>query len=366
MTRRTKNEYTPDTVSPPGETLQELLDEQGMSQAQLSERTGRPKKTINEIVQGKAAITPETALQLERVLRVPASFWNSREANYREYLARKDEERQLAKCVGWLKELPISFMIKKGWINRCKNNVEQVKEMLMFFGVSSPTEWDRVFEGRRVHFRQSSSFEIHRGAVAAWLRQGEVQARRIEVSPFSKEAFIGALKKIRALTKEHPRVFEDSLPSLCAAAGVATVFVPAPQGCRASGATQWVSQSKALIQLSLRYKTDDHLWFTFFHEAGHIVKHGKKEVFLEGRKRSEGAKEEEANRFAAELLIPPKDFRTFVKQADFTKVAIVDFADAVDIAPGVVVGRLQHEGMLPWDSSCNRLKKHLRWADVHH
>jgi len=93
------------------------------------------------------------------------------------------------------------------------------------------------------------------------------------------------------------------------------------------------------------------------------VKHGKKEVFLETRKRSEGAKEEEANRFAADLLIPPAKFRNFVKQADFTKAAIVDFANTVDIAPGIVVGRLQYDELLPWDSSCNRLKKHFRWVD---
>ena len=83
MSNVIQNQYTPDYVSPPGETLQEVLEERGMSQAELAERTGRPKKTINEIINGKAAITPETALQLERVLGIPASFWNNRERRYR-------------------------------------------------------------------------------------------------------------------------------------------------------------------------------------------------------------------------------------------------------------------------------------------
>ncbi len=84
-------QYIPDFVSPPGETLLEVLETRGMSQAELAERTGRPKKTINEIIKGKTAITPETALQFEFVLGVPARFWNQREQNYREFLARQRE-----------------------------------------------------------------------------------------------------------------------------------------------------------------------------------------------------------------------------------------------------------------------------------
>jgi HTH-type transcriptional regulator/antitoxin HigA len=81
-----KNEYTPEEVSPPGETLAETLEAIGMTQAELARRTGRPLETINEIILGKTAITAETALQLERVLNVPAAFWNNREAQYREAL----------------------------------------------------------------------------------------------------------------------------------------------------------------------------------------------------------------------------------------------------------------------------------------
>lgn len=95
MSNAIQNQYTPDYVSPSGETLQEILEEHGMSQAELAERTGRLKKTINEIINGKAAITPETALQLERVLGIPASFWNNRERQYREALALIEEEKCL-------------------------------------------------------------------------------------------------------------------------------------------------------------------------------------------------------------------------------------------------------------------------------
>ena len=82
------NTYIPDRVSLPGETLQEILDERQMSQADLALATGRPPKTIHEILEGKAPITPDTAAQLEQALGVPASFWNNLERNYQEYLVR--------------------------------------------------------------------------------------------------------------------------------------------------------------------------------------------------------------------------------------------------------------------------------------
>src|ERR1035438_10206680 len=106
MSEQIQNQYVPDVVSPPGETLLELLESRRMSQAELADRTGRPKKTINEIVRGKAAITAETALQFERVLGIPASFWMAREQNYREALARCEELSTLESQSEWLETVP--------------------------------------------------------------------------------------------------------------------------------------------------------------------------------------------------------------------------------------------------------------------
>ncbi len=363
MGRGERNEYAPETVSPPGEALQDLLEERGMSQAELAERTGRPRKTINEIIQGKSAITPDTALQLERVLSVPARFWNNRESNYREHLARKEDETELGKSIGWLRDLPLSFMIKKGWIEKKNRRVDQSRAVLAFFGVSSPAHWSQMFKSQRAHFRQSSAFAINSGAVAAWLRQGELQAKDTVTDAFDKETFLPVLQEIRLLTKEPPDVFEERLSRLCARAGVAVVFVPPPPGCRASGATQWVSSTKALIQLSLRYKTDDQLWFTFFHEAGHILKHPKKAVFLEGLTPRQGRVEDEANRFASEILIPQAEYLAFVAGGTFSRASIGEFASDIGVAPGIVVGRLQHDQRLPWNSPCSSLKRSFRWIE---
>ncbi len=356
-----QNEYRPDYVSPPGETLLETLETIGMSQAELARRMGRPTKTINEIIQKKAAITAETALQLEQVLQIPASFWLKREQQYRESLARLDEGERLKSWIWWLKEIPVRLMISRGWIPPCSDKSQQVLESLKFFGVASPDAWRAIWESKIIAYRKSTKLTGNFGAVATWLRRGELEAQQIECTPYSAEAFQDALFHIRTLTIEPVSFFQNELVRLCANAGVAVVFVQELPGTGICGATQWLTPTKALIQLSLRYKTDDHLWFTFFHESGHILRHRKRQVFLEMDQKDREEDENDANLFASNLLIAPAHWKQFVEQKTYcTKAGIREFAQRMGIAPGIVVGRLQHEGLLPCDH-CNDLKHYLKW-----
>lgn len=361
MIREIKNEYNPVEVSPPGETLLETIEMLGISQAELAERTGRPKKTINEIINGKAAITPETALQLEHVTRVPAKFWNNRERLYREALARKEEEERLTRHCDWLSEIPVKEMIKSGWIQGFKDKVQQSQELLNYFGVASPEIWRSYYTNElQVEFRQSNAFESHFGAVTAWLRRGEILSQNIRCAPYNREVFQTKLKYIRTLTKEQPESFTEKIIKECSLAGVAVVFLPEIKGARICGATRWLLPNKALMQLSIRYKTNDHLWHTFFHEAGHILLHGKTQSFIECK--DENDKEKEANDFAVNFLIPRTAMRKFIEKGDFSIPSIVEFSREQEISPAIVVGQLQHRKLVPYNQ-CNKLKTHLVWKD---
>lgn len=360
------NEYDPTSVSPPGETLRELLEEREISQTELAERTGRPRKTINEIIKGKTAITPETALQLELALGTPASFWNTRETRYREYIARQEERERLASSIEWARCFPIREMTSRGWLPKADTAAEQVHALLEFFGVASPEQWDAIQSKNQIAFRKSEAYEVDHHALAAWLQVGVRSAERRPCSDYDRDLFRSCLSEIRDLTPEPPSVFQPSLESLCSQAGVAVEFVPQLKGCRAHGSTRWLSPRRALIQLSLRYRSDDQLWFTFFHEAAHILLHRKKDIFLEfddhGDATKEEEEEEEANRFAADFLIPPRDFKRIKEWSVYSKAAISQFAKEIGVSPGIVVGRLQHEGLLPY-SHCNELKVRFKWEN---
>lgn len=358
------NQYTPDYTVAPGEVLEYELELRNMSKTELSKRTGITEKHIIAIIKGKGTvnITPETAIKLERALGMPVEYWLNLEALYQEIRARLAEEAQLEKHLDWLKRIPINAMTKMGWLLKHKDKKQQLDEVLRFFGIASVDQWDDIWPNVAVAYRQHNKHEIFAEAVSAWLRKGELEAAKVQCAPYNKAAFRAALDEVRKLTAEgDPARFVPAMQQLCAAAGVAVVFVPCLPKTGVSGATRWVSPEKAIIQLSLRYKTNDHLWFTFFHEAGHILLHGKKELFIEGANGMDEEKEHEANAFAEQELLPKKAFTAFSRKKPFSKAAIQQFAKEVGIAPGIVVGQLQHKGLLP-TTHCNDLKVRYQWA----
>ena len=295
--------YLPDYLVLPGEVLKDYIDDLGMTQADLAMKSGLAKKTINEIIKGKASITPETALKFELVLGRPAQFWSNLEMRYQEDKARLEERERLKLDIEWLKHVPVNAMIKNGWIERYKDKVDQLVEVLKFYGVASRKQWEAVWIGNKVAFRHTKQWESCREAVSAWLREGERQARKLECASFDGKRFKAILEEVRILSSLSPLEFEPRLIGLCASAGVAVVFIPELPRTLTYGATRWLGD-RALIQLSLRHKNNDHLWFTFFHEAGHIVLHGRKDIFIETTGLDD-AKEKEADEFARNMLIPP-------------------------------------------------------------
>jgi plasmid maintenance system antidote protein VapI len=351
------DDLRPDWVSAPGDSIADLLEERGWNQTSFAERMEYTEKHISLLINGKAPLTEETAFKLEKVTGITAGFWLTREAQYREAVGRVQEEKTLASESDWLKELPIRHMLDHHWIDRHSDPGAQVAECLRFFGVASPNAWRTSYQEPVAAFRASKRFAIDPAATCTWLRQGEREAADIDTQPFDKAAFRASLTLIRSLASEaNPDVFAPKLTESCAAVGVAVVFAGAPKGCPVSGATKWLSPTKALLMLSLRHKTNDHLWFSFFHEAGHLILHGKRMLFIDGEGALNDDQEEEANRFARDVLIPPSHsgaLNTLPK----TEAEVVRFAHAVGIAPGIVVGRMQKEGLLEWRSRLNHLKE---------
>ena len=354
-----KYPFTTDYAVAPGATLKETLEAKGLSQADLSLRTGLAEKTISQIINGIAPISYETAEKLELVLGIPSRFWNARERSYREALVKLEEAKRLEKDVEWLREIPLSVLIERGHIQKEDDQRSILRQALRFFGVSSVEAWRNTWHAPAAQYRGRTVQEKRPGYVAAWLRMGEIQAEGIETKPFDASEFRRILAEVRALTTLPAIEWTEKVAALCASAGVAVVFTKEIANAGISGATRWITKDKALIQLSLKYKTDDQLWFTFFHEAGHILLHGKKQVFVEYGSNNTTDEEQEANAFARETLIPiPYQQRLSYLR---TRAQIRDFANLIGIAPGIVVGRLQHDD-LAFKSAFNDLKRKLGWS----
>lgn len=349
-----------DLAVPPGELLAEELDARGMTQRELAERTGRPEQKISEIINGKKAITQDTALELEKVLGTPAHIWLNLESTYRLTLARQRETLELEKQLDWLDQFPIGEMQKRNLIPKSESKIDRLRSVLRFFGVASfPALRER--QTAILGYRVTPGAKVNEGALWVWLREGEIGADHVSTAPYDEGKFRAALSQIRGLTREPPSVFYPHAQSLCAEAGVAFLIVQQFPGSGASGVARWLSQEKALLQLSTRYRWVDVLWFSFFHEACHVLERQKRRVFVNGVN-DDPAAEREADRFAQDFLIPDDDWQGFVRLGDFSRNGILQFAERLGVAAAIVVGRMQHSRLIP-QSHFNDIRPRLVWGD---
>lgn len=360
----TPNEYEPDYKVPPGWVIAERLAAHDIPQSELARRCGRSAKLISEIIAGKAPIEPITAIQLEKVLGVDASVWLGLDAEYRLRQTRENEARQAEQeGASWSGNFPIAELAKRGAIRKPTCNAEAISELLAFFGVASTAAWQAKYGSASVAYRHSPSFESNHSALAAWLRLAELAAIEQDCAEYDNSAFKLALQRVRQLTRTDIPEALDAAQRLCNEAGVALSLVKPLPRARVSGAAWWVSPRRPVIALSARHRTDDHLWFSLCHEAAHVLLHGKKNVFVDGTGRDDGDIEAEANNWAANFLVPRAAWRRFTAAGRFNRASVKRFAAEQGIAPGIVVGSLQHNRRLKWNQ-LNDLKIRLEWADT--
>ena len=344
---------------PPGELLAETLEVSGLTQAELARRMSRPAQAINEIVRGAKEITAETAIQLERVLGVPAHVWLGLEAEYQHTKARQRDRQRLRAEAKLVDRFPCRAMRRLGWLKKTSDPVSEVEALLDFFGVST---LGAVAEAEAVAYRLSRSHPAQPEALAAWLRKGQIEAHHVKTEPFSEQRVQDLLPELRSLTRTKPETFEPRVKRELAACGIALVLLPHLPKTRAHGATRWLAPEKVAVQLSLRGKWADIFWFTLFHELGHVLRHGRRDIFIEWLDDTQDAREQEADDFASETLIPRLAYGAFLRRTPtLSAMAVAAFADQQSIAPGIVVGRLQHDRRLPY-SDLNHLRVQYSWA----
>lgn len=350
MTKR--NEYVPQTVTHPGVTLREKLLELGMSQKEFAVRAGKPEQTIVKVIDGKSALTPDMAVKFESVLGIPATFWLNRQQNYDEAVARLKRSESLAEAVVWARKFPWKEMIGFGWLPEKRSDEEDVEALLSFFSMSSQKAWEEFYLSQKlkVSFRISLAHYGEPYAMSAWLRQGELQATRLDAPAFDRNGFFEALGAIKKVMAEHPDDYFSQLQRSCLDAGVKVVHTPCLPKAPIHGSTRWLHDNTPLIQLSARYKQNDRFWFTFFHEAGHILLHGKKHIAIESAQQeaAKDTKEIEADDFAVQWTFSEEEEQEVLRHGSLSEQDIIGFARKFGTHPAMIIGRFQHKQLLPY------------------
>ena len=344
--------HEPAELIPPGETLSEWLTQEEMTQVEFARRAGLTPKHITQVVKGKVGISPEVAVAFERVTSVPARYWAQLDANYQTARHRELETEVLEERLDLVDRLPVRDLERRGCIRRTQSKVDTLRELLRFFAVADPDAVEEVWL-RPALYRRSPAFEADAGALASWLRLAEIEASKIKTAPYDAADVRAALDEMRALSQLPGTDWIEPLARLCASVGIALVIVKELPRCRVNGATRWLSPDKAMIALSLRHRRNDIFWFTLFHELYHLLRHSKKETFVDTKGSGiDEALESEADSFASRVLIPPRFASRLSELA--TAADVEAFADAIGVAPGIVVGRMQHEKLIP----------HSQWAHM--
>lgn len=342
--------YTPAHLVAPGLTLVDWLERAGMTQADFAKRTGLTPKHINQVVKGGAAISPEVALSFEFVTSIPARYWLQLEVNFQAAQQRLEDDRLLSAHTSLVDLFPYRALQKRGFVPAASGKVAQLRELLRFFGVASPDALSEV-SLQPLMFRLAGAFKANEAALAAWVRITELEAAKMKTRPFDAGACRDSLDKMRSLSALPGLDWLEPLKALAASVGVALVIVQELPESRVNGATRWLSPDKAMVALSFRHKRNDIFWFTLMHEMCHVLRHSKKHTFVHTMDDDHGAElEQEADAFAARLLIPPHVAGAL--ESLTTEADVIRFARDLGIAPGIVVGRMQHAGIIP----------HNRWT----
>lgn len=349
--------FKPNWASPLGDTMIRLMNRVNLDSLDLAKRLRMTVNEVRSLIAGVAPISSDTAENLSSILGGSPSYWLNRDADFRRSVERIPIERRYDSA--WLRTFPFGELAKFGWLGGAKSEQERARQLLDFFGIQLSMQWQLRYPEASIAsaFRTSYAFDTKHESVASWLRQGERLASTIDCADWNRDRFKKRLNEARVLTKNrYPQRFFPKLRQLCAECGVALVAAPTPSGCPASGATQFLTRSKALLMVSFRFKTDDQFWFSFFHEASHLVLHDIDAVFIDDNLNGgDSLEEQEANAFAKNILVPAERQQEMSRLSGQTS-EVIRFSVRIGIAPGIVVGQMQKAGTLDY-RYLNRLKR---------
>ena len=356
------NGYLNEMIIPPGETIKEMLEDRDMTQEELAIRLDMSTKHVSHIITGKKPITYQTALKLESVFNVPASFWNNLERIFREKIVRFEQTVEITQEINILKEIPFKQLVEYGYIKPVTTLKDKVLAARSFLGVSNLMCINTLMNQMAFRKSEKASYSIY--SIASWVRMCEIETCKINVSAFHKEKLRKYLPEIKSLIGTEPNVFLPRLSEIFSDSGIAFKVLRNLSKAPIQGMTRHF-KDYVMLGMTIRGKNADIFWFSLLHEIGHILLHNKKDIFIDlesGNHDSE--KEIEANEFAAKTLIPEEEYKGFIKNNFFNVSSVKAFSESVCIHPCITVGRLQREGLVRYnDTKLNPLKIKYQWAN---
>lgn len=335
------SQFMPAEVFPPGEFLRDVLEARGWSQTEFAEIIGRPTRVVNEIIQARRSISPETAHELAAALDTSAQYWLNLESAYQLSRVRPASER-IAREAALRRRFPVREMMKRGWIPETTDFEIIEASTYKYFGIKAAND-DIVFaHAARKNAPQEDMNELQ----WAWIMRVSQLAEALQVSPYSESRLRAALPELERLMLEPEGV--RHVPRILAESGVRFIVVEPIPGSEIHGVCFWMNDGKApVIGLTLKWDYIDRFWFNLRHEIEHVLNgDGKNGIVTDDFEEPTGDEDQAekiANREAAEFCVPQKELKGFMARNHplyYTK-NFIGFCRILKRHPGIVAGHLQ-------------------------
>lgn len=324
----------------PGDYIEDIIEVQNITQDEFAKRIGISGKEVSKLLNKKRNLNFNLASKLASAFGMSSEVWMNIQAQYDTYIDTLKENDRLKEEKPYLDALDYSFFVREGVVEydwSWKDKIKNLRHALKVSSLINLEKKDLLTLNRIASSNDPKNTILARNA---WATVGFDKAMVIEAKAFDKQKLLSLLPHIKPLTKDSSLEVLSTLQDKLSECGIRFVFLSRLKNANVSGATKWLKDKSVILLVNDYRKYTDTFWFSFFHEIGHIIHdHGKNLHFTERKKPIE----EEADCFAKDFLISPQAFQTFITKKDFSPSAIIALAEQESIDPGIVVGRLQKE-----------------------
>ena len=331
------SEYKDIVAFHPGYYIADVIEDMGVSQAEFATRLGTNTKTLSYLLNGQANITNDLAKKLSVMMGTSPDVWLNLQNTYDQKLIEIQQAKDFDEQAEIVRLIDYKYFTEVVGLPVTK----AIKEKIANLGVNDVNE-KNIINSR------------------AWIQTAINFSHRIETKPYDAEKLKAYLPELRSMTVQSPEVFMPRMREIFAECGVAFVLLPNLKNSGVNGAVKWINDERVVLAMNNRRLDADIFWFSLFHEIKHVLQRKIKTVFI-----SYGEKEmiemnekleEDADNFATNYLIPVSAFRRFSPTKYTSDAEIIAFAKSIGVHPGIVAGRLQHEGIL-LPNRCSKFKE---------
>ncbi len=353
-------EYKDIVAFHPGYYIADIIEDMEISQAEFATRMGTTAKTLSQLINGRANISNDLAKKLSVMLGTSVEVWLNLQNTYDQKLIEIQLAKDFDAQAALAREIDYKYFVNVIGLSATRSINEKVANLCKFFKVADL----RIMlqPDFLVNFRTSGTCNREKNIInsRAWIQTAINISKNIETKPYDAEKLKIHLPELRGMTIKKPEEFLPRMREIFAECGVAFVLLPHLKNSGVNGAVKWVTEDRVVLAMNNRGLDADKFWFSLFHEIKHVLQQKIKTVFISSTAEEmidiNNNLEMEADKFATNYLIPSAEYKRLAPSRYISDDEIVEFARSIGVHPGIVAGRLQHEGIIA-RNRCSKLKE---------